>query len=66
LVYTSGRVSILIRVRVLYALAEVQYVTSSEVIVSRTKKTLTDGSKFWKGRHSPYQEGLLLLARIND
>ena len=46
--HTSGRVSILIGVIVLYALAKLRYGTSTKVIMSRTKNSLLVAVNFGK------------------
>ena len=49
----------------LVCIGETAVITYNELIVSRTK-ILTSSNKFWKERHFPYQEGLLLLVRTRD
>lgn len=56
-------VFVLLGVFCLYASAETQYITSSEIIVSRTKGSLLVAVKFWRDMNFPYQAGVLLLAK---
>ena len=66
LVHISGIVSVLIGVMILYTSAKLNYVTSSEITVSRrNKKKSFHNVKLHKEIHFLYQEGLLLLKTSN-